>query len=765
MELQLRPYQESAIDGLRKGFQEGHRAQILYLPTGGGKTECAISMLHHASAKGNPTAFVMDRRILVDQTSARVGKYGIEHGVLMAKHPLWRPEKKIQVCSIQTLEAKGSFPACKLLVIDECFTGDTLISTPSGDKPIKFVRCGDLVYNSTGVGTVKQAMVRPTNELYRLEYEDGRIIECTANHPILTDSGWIKSSEMEVGRVSFSEQGLSLLWEVIHSKNKDGIWKDSSVEQSKELGKALCLFSVMLQEIEKSDEQSSKPLENESETERNKSQANTERWEREIASIASACLASCVRGGMGSRVSYRNKVEASWDWLSNLLQDGLSEPSAYDWNRSRRFFSLLNSEERTRFEKERISCFPRLVNISRIQRESVTPVFNLHISGHPSYFANGRLVHNCHMGRKSVTEFIENYPEVKVVGLSASPFTTGLGKIYTNVVNGATTKQLVDEGMLSPMRVFIAKEIDMKGANKVGGEWSDRAATERGIRITGDIINEWEKKTMELFGKPEKTIVFCAGVAHGADLASKFYERGYNFVSISYKDDDEYKKEAIAEFAKPESTIHGLIATDILTKGFDAADIQIGISARPFSKSFSSHVQQMGRVMRPHHSKDAAIWLDFSGNYLRFREQWDEVYQSGVNELSCKDKTAKEKTDKEKEAMKCPKCGQLWGKTDTCPHCGFVKVRQNKVEVANGVIEELDEEKTTGYTREYKEEFYQMLVGYARNKGYSDGFAFHKYKDKFGIQPAWKKKEKMPTFEVIQFIRDSQEKFKMGFKL
>ena len=128
------------------------------------------------------------------------------------------------------------------------------------------------------------------------------------------------------------------------------------------------------------------------------------------------------------------------------------------------------------------------------------------------------------------------------------------------------------------------------------------------MQITGDIVSEWVKKTHEVFGGPRKTVVFCAGVAHGADLAQKFAEAGYNFVSLSYKDDDQYKQDAIAEFAKADSSIHGLIATDILTKGFDVSDVMIGVSARPFSKSLSSHIQQMGRVMRSHPGKEFGLW-------------------------------------------------------------------------------------------------------------------------------------------------------------
>jgi superfamily II DNA or RNA helicase len=466
--LELRGYQKLSMEGLRAGFANGHRSQMLYLPTGGGKTEIAISMLAAASDKGNKVAMVLDRRVLCDQTSERLLKYQIDHGVLMAGHYRFRPDRNIQICSAQTLEKRGSFPGLKLLIVDEA-----------------------------------------------------------------------------------------------------------------------------------------------------------------------------------------------------------------------------------------------------------------------------------HNTRDSIKEFIKNNPQIKVVGLSASPFTKGLGDIYSNVVSRSTTRELVDAGSLSPLRVFCAKEIDMEGAKKVAGEWSQKDATDRGVKITGDIITEWVKKTHEIFGEPKKTIVFCAGVAHGEDLQKQFGEAGYNFVCLSYRDDDEFKQDAIKEFSKPQSDIHGLIATDILTKGFDQADVMIGISARPFTKSFSSHVQQLGRVMRPHESKDAAIWIDHSGNYLRFKDQWDALYSGGVDGLqSDGEKAAKEPSQKDKEAAKCPKCGALWpGNSDVCVHCGMVRVRQNAVVVNPGEMFELisNDTKKEKYSGEYKEKWYQGMIAILRAQGKNENRAFHLYKEKFKCEPAWKK--------------------------
>jgi DNA repair protein RadD len=459
MALELYDYQSGILDLLRQGFKEGHHSQMLVAPTGAGKTEMAIALLEAAAKLGNKAAMLLDRVVLCDQTSLRLQKYGISHGVMQSGHWRYRPYENVQVCSAQTLEKRGSFPGLKLLIVDEA-----------------------------------------------------------------------------------------------------------------------------------------------------------------------------------------------------------------------------------------------------------------------------------HQTRKQTIAFIKNNPDVRVVGLSATPFTKGLGSIYSNVISSVTTQELVAKKRLVPLRVYVAKEIDMAGAKKIAGEWAQDEVTTRGMQITGDIVAEWVKKTHEVFGGPRKTVVFCAGVSHGADLAQKFADAGYNFVSLSYKDDDQFKQDAVAEFSKPNSSIHGLIATDILTKGFDVSDVMIGVSARPFSKSLSSHIQQMGRVMRTHAGKDFALWLDHSGNYLRFRDDWDGIYENGVQTLDDgREKTKKEPTQKEKAAAKCPKCSHLWpGNSDTCPGCGHVRMRRNDVDAVPGFMEELS---GANAARELKQKWLAELKFIGAKEGYAPGWVSHKFKEKFGSWP------------------------------
>jgi DNA repair protein RadD len=338
------------------------------------------------------------------------------------------------------------------------------------------------------------------------------------------------------------------------------------------------------------------------------------------------------------------------------------------------------------------------------------------------------IVDECHNTRRQTVEFIKNNPGIYVVGLTATPFTKGLGKIYSSVVSAISTGELVERGMLVPLRVFIAKEIDMAGAKKVAGEWSSAEAEERGIKITGD-------------------------------LAQKFSDAGYNFVSLSYKDDDEFKAEAIREFAKPDSSILGLIATDILTKGFDVPDVMIGVSARPFSKSLASHIQQMGRVMRKHPSKEFALWLDHSGNYLRFAEDWEDIYANGVSELDeTKERARKEPTEKEKEAAKCPRCNAFWpGRADACACCGFVRPQRSTVTERPGELAEYspDGKKLPG--REERQAFFSQLCGIAMDRGYKRGWAFHKYVERYGVQPKGLSDTPMePSAKVQRWVRSRQ---------
>jgi superfamily II DNA or RNA helicase len=149
----------------------------------------------------------------------------------------------------------------------------------------------------------------------------------------------------------------------------------------------------------------------------------------------------------------------------------------------------------------------------------------------------------------------------------------------------------------------------------------------------------------------------------------------------------------------------------------------------------------MGRVMRPAPGKEFAVWIDHSGNYLRFQEKWDDLYENGVSSLADDgEKTMPERTAKEKEAAKCPKCGALWsGRARICSMCGFQRPIFNTVAEVSAEVIELGK---AGVSRAERQRWYDELRAIVRARGKDDGLAAFTFKDKFGEFPPWAWKDR-----------------------
>lgn len=367
-------------------------------------------------------------------------------------------------------------------------------------------------------------------------------------------------------------------------------------------------------------------------------------------------------------------------------------------------------------------------------------------------------IHACM--RKSIKNMMKVFPKLKVVGATATPFHPELGSYFSRVTSVISMRELVEhpDKFLVPFRVFVAHEIDTTGVKVVGGEWQKDELEKRGQQIVGDVVADYIRISNDVFGGYRKTICFSCGVAHGADLAQKFNEAGVNAVQISSNDEDEYRADVLADFAKPDSDIKVVISVSILSRGFDQTDVEHVILARPLKKSFSEHVQMVGRGARSHEGKSFCVIQDNSGNWLRFQESWDDFYTNGVNTLTGEQdkKPRKEPTQKDKEAAKCPRCGHLWGSgSDVCSHCGAVRQRRNEISAVAGEMKELSTvARKEKFSAEYKEDFYAQLIGFTVKRNIKPGFAYYKYQERFGVGPYMSKPApKEPGPEVLNWIK------------
>lgn len=364
-------------------------------------------------------------------------------------------------------------------------------------------------------------------------------------------------------------------------------------------------------------------------------------------------------------------------------------------------------------------------------------------------------IHACM--RQSVMNLLKVRPNMKVIGATATPFHKSISSYFNSVTNVITMRELVEQGFLLPFRVFIAHEIDTSGLKVVAGEWAQGEVESKSLQIVGDVVSDYLDISQRLYGRNAKAICFSAGIAHGAELVTKFAESGVNAVQLTCDTDEDVKNEILKDFSRADTDIDMLISADLLTRGYDETSIEHVILAKPLRKSFSNFVQMIGRGARPHEGLNYCTVQDNSGNWLRFQDQWEKLYNEGVNELPEGGEKApkKELTEKEKKAVTCPRCKALMA-SDTCAVCGYVREKKNKMETVAGEMLELSAlpTKKEKFSADYKENWYAEALGYCKFKDYALGKAFYLYQDKFNVQPSMKKPEpKTPSDEFMGFIK------------
>jgi DNA repair protein RadD len=321
----------------------------------------------------------------------------------------------------------------------------------------------------------------------------------------------------------------------------------------------------------------------------------------------------------------------------------------------------------------------------------------------------------------------------RVIGLSATPFSSGLGQIFSNLVNAATMHDLTQSGVLVPLRVYSCTKANMEGAATAGGEWTYRAAEERGMEIIGDVVAEWAK-----FAYGKKTIVFGATIKHCEEMARQFNEAGVMASVFTSQTTEAERAMLLEDYRKPDSMIRVLISVEALAKGFDVKDVECVCDCRPLRKSLSTAIQMWGRGLRssPETGKTECILLDFSGNIIRFAEDFSDIYYHGLDALDMGEKLDKairrDKPD-EQDGKACPSCGfQPFGRR--CISCGFEAQSRSLVEHVPGQMREIMIGKQKA--ADDAQHLWEQVVTYVRSHGNPEkasGRAWYLFRDIAGF--------------------------------
>ena len=82
------------------------------------------------------------------------------------------------------------------------------------------------------------------------------------------------------------------------------------------------------------------------------------------------------------------------------------------------------------------------------------------------------IVDECHLQFEKISKWIASpaWSAVPFVGLSATPWSRGLGKTYDDLLRPVSIQELIAEGYLSPFRIFAPPAPDLTGVRTVAGD-------------------------------------------------------------------------------------------------------------------------------------------------------------------------------------------------------------------------------------------------------------------------------------------------------
>lgn len=317
-----------------------------------------------------------------------------------------------------------------------------------------------------------------------------------------------------------------------------------------------------------------------------------------------------------------------------------------------------------------------------------------------------------HLGAASWEQIFDRFPRARVLGLTATPWRLdgqGLGRWFGHMVRGPNTAQLIDDGSLSPFRLFAPATPDLSDVATTAGDYQ-RGALAKAMdkpQIVGDAIGHYTRLCP---GK--RAVVFAAGVENSRHIAAQFNAAGIAAEHIDGTMPNDLRDAAVERFRRGETLI--LSNSDILGEGFDVPAIEAAILLRP-TKSLSLHLQQVGRALRPCEGKHEAIILDHAGNSLRHGLPDD------VREWTLEDRERRKKAESADVAVRqCKECFYVYRPAPKCPQCGFAAPGiAREIEQVEGTLTEFKRAEARAKFREQGHAgSLEALIELGRQRGY-----------------------------------------------
>ena len=346
------------------------------------------------------------------------------------------------------------------------------------------------------------------------------------------------------------------------------------------------------------------------------------------------------------------------------------------------------------------------------------------------------LVDECHVQHQIIKDIIENFNNIPVIGLTATPYSKGLGKLYNNLLVPIKPRDLLNQGYLTPIRYYGGEHVDLSriksvNQNTYSPKDLESATDDMKEILTGSLIRNWLE-----WGERSQTIAFSPSKAHSRYLVQKFNDNGVSAEHIDCDTPTEEREDMYKAHNDGEFKI--LSCSRLLNTGYDSPSTRCIIDCFP-TKSVTVYAQRMGRIKRLFENKEYGIYLGHAGNYERHGDPFD-IYPTelhdGEKPHNEKELTSKKET-KEGKSRDCPQCYQQFNGMRCA--CGYEIPITEQMEDDGTMLKELEQGKAANKktSTEDKSRFLSDLIFYGNQKKMknANGWASHQYKSKFGVWP------------------------------
>lgn len=338
------------------------------------------------------------------------------------------------------------------------------------------------------------------------------------------------------------------------------------------------------------------------------------------------------------------------------------------------------------------------------------------------------VVDECHhILSNTYLKIINHFPDAIKLGFTATPIrmgTGGLGKAFGAMVEGVSTKWLIENGFLAAYRYFSVKLADPENCTVKRGDYDSHelSALMEDSCIYGDTVRNYIK-----IANGKKTIVYCASIAASKATAAEFIENGITAAHLDGSTPKQERKKVVQAFRDGQITV--LCNVDLFGEGLDVPNCECVILLRP-TKSVTLYIQQAMRSMRYMEGKTAFI-IDHVAN----------VYEHGLpdDKREWSLKASKKKKGDIVKIRECPKCFNCMNVgVRVCEICGHEfmteeQAEKEKVEIELQEINQEDVLKAKPYDFYKNITDFEEMKRFQKAKKFKFGWVIHKCEE-LGIE-------------------------------